>query len=170
MKHSKPYTRALTSLRLTRKDVKHTKKYSLEKIMEMYNIDNMNKDLLKIMGILLISFFIIYLVIHTFKIKTVEGLENNADTSVNGEAGNAANFAAQIKAKTVQLQDSLLIQKYRQDYENIIINMDDYFSMLMLKTVLNLEETGDGKQIAALNALSTAKKTLNEIMAFVDKQ
>ena len=136
----------------------------------MYNIDNMNKDLLKIMGILLISFFIIYLVIHTFKIKTVEGLENNVETSANGEAGNAANFAAQIKAKTVQLQDSLLIQKYRQDYENIIINMDDYFSMLMLKTVLNLEETGDGKQIAALNALSTAKKTLNEIMAFVDKQ
>lgn len=141
-----------------------------EKIMEMYNIDNMNKDLLKIMGILLISFFIIYLVIHTFKIKTVEGLENNVETSANGEAGNAANFAAQLKAKTVQLQDSLLIQKYRQDYENIIINMDDYFSMLMLKTVLNLEETGDGKQIVALNALSTAKKTLNEIMAFVDKQ
>jgi len=136
----------------------------------MYNIDNMNKDLLKIMGILLISFFIIYLVIHTFKIKTVEGLENNVEASANGEAGNATNFAAQIKAKTVQLQDSLLIQKYRQDYENIIINMDDYFSMLMLKTILNLEETGDGKQIAALNALSTAKKTLNEIMAFVDKQ
>lgn len=127
---------------------------------------------MQIIGILMIAFIIIYLLI-TFKRK--EGLEN-ADSSIssNGEAGNANSYAATIKALTVQLQDSLLISKYRTDYENIIINMDDYFSILMLKQVLNLDPKADMKTnitvIAALNELSTAKKSLNEIMAFVDKQ
>ena len=131
----------------------------------------MNKDFIQIIGILLIAFFIIYLLMITLKKK--EGLEN-AEASTNGEAGNATNYGATIKALTVQLQDSLLISKYRTDYENIIINMDDYFSMLMLKQVLNLDPTADVKTnmtvVAALNELSTAKKTLNEIMTFVDKQ
>jgi hypothetical protein len=132
----------------------------------------MNQDFMQIIGILMIAFIIIYLLI-TFKRK--EGLEN-ADSSIssNGEAGNANSYAATIKALTVQLQDSLLISKYRTDYENIIINMDDYFSILMLKQVLNLDPKADMKTnitvIAALNELSTAKKSLNEIMAFVDKQ
>ena len=107
-----------------------------------------------------------------------EGLENAdgtvTSTSASGEAGNAANYAASIKALTVQLQDSLLVSKYRTDYENVIINMDDYFSFLMLKQILNMDPTADMKTnmsvIAALNALSAAKKTLNETMVFVDKQ
>lgn len=139
----------------------------------------MNPDFIQIIGILIIAFIIIYLFMNTF-VKTREGLEN-ADGTVtttapvgNGEAGNAANYAASIKALTVQLQDSLLISKYRTDYENVIINMDDYFSFLILKQVLNMDPTADIKTnmsvIAALNALSTAKKTLNEAMTFVDKQ
>ena len=131
---------------------------------------------MQIIGILIISFIIIYLVMNMFVKR--EGLENAdgtvTSTSASGEAGNAANYAASIKALTVQLQDSLLVSKYRTDYENVIINMDDYFSFLMLKQILNMDPTADMKTnmsvIAALNALSAAKKTLNETMVFVDKQ
>lgn len=139
----------------------------------------MNKDLLKIGAILLVGVFIIYVIINTFNLKTGlrEGLENATPpvpSGSNGEAGSAANYAAGIKAKTVQLQDSLLISKYRADYENVIINMDDYLSMSMLKAVLNIDPAADEKthatSLALINTLSNAKKALNETMAFVDKQ
>jgi hypothetical protein len=136
----------------------------------------MNQDFIQIIGILIISFIIIYLVMNMFVKR--EGLENAdgtvTSTTTSGEAGNAANYAASIKALTVQLQDSLLVSKYRTDYENVIINMDDYFSFLMLKQTLNMDPTADTKTnmsaVAALNALSAAKKSLNETMVFVDKQ
>jgi hypothetical protein len=136
----------------------------------------MNKDLLKIGAILLVGVFIIYVIINTFNLKTGlrEGLENATPSGTNGEAGSAANYAAGIKAKTVQLQDSLLISKYRADYENVIINMDDYLSISMLKAVLNIDPAADEKthatSLALINTLSNAKKALNETMAFVDKQ
>ena len=138
----------------------------------------MNEDLLKIGAILIVSIFIIYLMMNTFHLR--EGLENAEDTTAsvavgaNGEAGSAANYAAAIKAKTVQLQDSLLISKYRSDYENVIINMDDYLSMLMLKIALDVDASADIKTnaetLALMNTLSNAKKSLNETMAFIDKQ
>jgi hypothetical protein len=133
----------------------------------------MHEDLWKIGGVLVISIFIIYLIINIFMVKqrNVEGLENQNAT---GEAGLAASYAAAIKAKTVQLQDGLLITKYRKDYENVIINMDDYVNALMLKTLLDIDSNADTKSIIGsltqLNTLSSAKKSLNETMVFIDKQ
>ena len=132
----------------------------------------MQEDLWKIGGVLIIGIIIIYLVILIFSSKPKrEGLENQ---NVNGEAALAANYAASIKAQAVQIQDSLLISKYRKDYENVIINMDDYLNMLMLKTVLNIDTNSDVKtqlsSLTNLNTLSTAKKSLNETMIFLDKQ
>jgi len=131
----------------------------------------MNEDLIKIIGVLFLGLFIIYLAMKTFTIK--EGLENATSPS-NGEAGNAASYAAALKAKTVQLQDTLLVSKYRSDYENVIINMDDYLSMSMLKLILDMDNSNDIKTnittLTAINTLSEAKKSLNETMAFIDKQ
>ena len=138
----------------------------------------MNEDLLKILVVLGIAFIIVGLGMNIFKMnKNVrEGLTNQetAGAGSNGEAGNASNFAAAIKAQTVLLHDTLLISKYRADYENIIINMDDYLSMLMVKQVLNIDTTKDMQtnisSLAALNTISSAKKSLNETMMFLDKQ
>jgi hypothetical protein len=138
----------------------------------------MNEDLLKILVVLGIAFIIVGLGMNIFKMnKNVrEGLTNQetAGSGSNGEAGNASNFAATIKAQTVLLHDTLLISKYRADYENIIINMDDYLSMLMVKQVLNIDTTKDMQtnisSLAALNTISSAKKSLNETMMFLDKQ
>ena len=135
----------------------------------------MQEDLWKIVGVLVVGIFIIFLVFNIFSVKqrTIEGLEN-ASASTNGEAAMAANYAAAIKAQTVQIEDALLINKYRKDYENVIINMDDYLSTLMLKTMLDIDITKDTKTIVAslaqMNTLSAAKKSLNETMIFVDKK
>jgi hypothetical protein len=143
----------------------------------------MKEDYLKIMAIVVSALIIVYIVLNMFHIKPLqEGLENQTSStniaditaSMTGVGGSAASYAAGIKAKTVQLQDTILISKYRTDYENVIINMDDYFSMLMLEQILSMKAGDDIKtnieRIAAINTLSNGKKSLNETMAYIDKQ
>jgi hypothetical protein len=143
----------------------------------------MKEDYLKVFAILVAALIIVYLVLNMFHIQPLkEGLENQTTStnitdltaSMTGVAGGAANYAAAIKSKTVQLQDTILISKYRTDYENTIINMDDYFSMLMLEQILSMNPGDDINQnlqrIAAINTLSNGKKSLNETMAYIDKQ
>ena len=77
----------------------------------------------------------------------IEGLTNEKtdkpdtvyNNSVNSIAANAATYAASIKSQMILLQDELLISKYKKDYENVIINMDDYVNMLILKQVLKIK-------------------------------
>jgi hypothetical protein len=106
----------------------------------------------------------------------VEGLTNQ-DTAINsttGEAGTATSYAASVKAQVVKLQDELLISKYRKDYESVIINLDDYVGMLMIKQTLNMKIDGDIKSnieaINNLNILKNSKDSLNYAMTFLDKQ
>lgn len=141
------------------------------------------EDFFKIIGFIVFGMFIIYYIKQCiyFQATIIEGLTNSeapdttATPSSNGEAGNAANYAAAIKAKVVQLQDELLISKYRKDYENAIIAMDDYVSMLMLKQVLNMKPNDTNAKsnmetINALNILKSSKDALNATMKFVDTQ
>jgi hypothetical protein len=116
-------------------------------------------------------FIVLYFIINSlFKNKTVEGL-TIPDV---GEGANASTYAASIKAQVVKLQDELLINKYRKDYETAIINLDDYIGYLMIKQVLNMKIDGDVKtntdSLAILNTLKTTKESLNATMTFLDKQ
>ena len=136
-------------------------------------------EFFKIIGIIIVSFFIIYLTTKMFQLQynIVEGLTNSTDyisTSTNGEAGNSASYADSIKSHVVKLQDELLVSKYRKDYENIIINLDDYIGYLMIKQTLNIKPTNDIKTIIEninnLNSLKNSKDSLNIAMTFLDKQ
>ena len=140
-------------------------------------------EFFKIVGILIVCFFIIYMVVKMFHLQTsvIEGLTNGGDatntstvTPASGEAGTATSYAAAIKAQSVKLQDELLIAKYRKDYEAAIINLDDYIGYLMIKQSLNMKPAGDIKSnldaINALNILKSAKESLNATMTFLDKQ
>jgi hypothetical protein len=109
----------------------------------------------------------------------LEGLTNGTETTTttnpsSGDAGNAASYAAAIKANVVKIQDELLISKYRKDYESAIINLDDYIGYLMIKQTLNMNLTGDIKSnietINILNSLKSSKEALNTTMTFLDKQ
>ncbi len=147
-------------------------------------------EFFKIVGILIVSFFIIYMVVKMFHLQTsvIEGLTNadgtiisgsdalSSDTTApsSGEAGTASSYAAAIKAQVVKLQDELLVSKYRKDYEAAIINLDDYIGYLMIKQTLNMKLSGDIKAnieaINNLNILKSSKEALNSTMAFLDKQ
>lgn len=140
-------------------------------------------ELFKIIGIIVVCFFIIYMALKMFQLQTsvIEGL-TNADGTISpsstppssGEAGTAASYAAAIKSQVVKLQDELLVAKYRKDYEAAIINLDDYIGYMMIKQTLNMKLDGDIKSnieaINNLNILKNSKDSLNATMTFLDKQ
>jgi|TARA_B110000093_G_C12972399_1_gene413563 hypothetical protein len=133
----------------------------------------MDNDMLKMLGIFLIVAYIIYLAYKSMNMNVdfLEGLENKIKFQ-NGIAGNAEEYATNIKDMTTKLQDEILITKYRENYENTIINLDDYLNLLMLKTTLNINTNGmdndDISQFHKLNALHEAKQSLNTVMNYVD--
>ena len=141
----------------------------------------MHEEFFKVVGILIVCFFIIYIVVKMFQLQTsvLEGLTNGSDTNTtinpsSGEAGTSSSYAAAIKANVVKIQDELLVAKYRKDYETAIINLDDYIGYLMIKQTLNMNLNGDIKAnieaINNLNILKGSKEALNATMAFLDKQ
>jgi hypothetical protein len=104
-------------------------------------------------------------------------IEGMTDTSVidktlidRGIAGNAASYSAQIKADTIKLQDIFLISKYKTEYENVILNLDDFMNNLMLKTVLSFDTGNPGTALSKLAELQQAKAALIGVMKFVDSQ
>jgi hypothetical protein len=144
-------------------------------------------ELIMLFVVMLFTAFIIWVIVSGYSLKLdieesptlMEGLETMEDkpatTTTNGESGNATNYAAKIKAMVVKIQDELLISKYRQDYENIIVNLDDLISFSMIKQVLDIKTNPNGTPLNMtgfqnLNILKNAKDSLNVTMSFLDKQ
>ena len=144
-------------------------------------------ELFTLLAVLLFTGTIIWFIVSGYSVRlnvnegpVMEGLEtmdgkpaSTASATKSGEGGNAANYAAKINANVVKLQDSLLITKYRQDYENTIINLDDLINFLMLKQVLNINTDGGPATTTGLQnlvALKNSKDALNTTMTFLDKQ
>jgi hypothetical protein len=119
--------------------------------------------------------FLVYLVFRSFHYNPmiIEGMTDASGNSVsntNGIAGNAASYAASLKAATIKSQDTFLISKYRSDYESAILNLDDLISNLMLKTALSVNQNNPGEAIIKLSQMQQAKTALNTVMKFVDTQ
>jgi len=136
------------------------------------------EDLLTIGIILVVSMYVIYYLVDKFvytksQYTMIEGLENQS--SSNNIAANAKPFADGLKTAAVSKVDALLIPKYRTDYENAIINTDDYINALMLEQLLKMDITNEGTNnnidiLTKISQLQSAKTALNSIMTFVDKQ
>jgi hypothetical protein len=89
-------------------------------------------------------------------------------TSENGIAGNASTYGANIKTQVIKMQDTLLISKYRSDYETAILNLDDLVNNLMLQTALSIDQSKPNQSLAVLSQLQQSKMALNTIMKFID--
>jgi len=119
--------------------------------------------------------FVSYLLFRSINTNYIEGMTSdnltNSITSTisSGVAGNAQSYAANIKSLTVKNQDTLLISKYRNDYENVILNLDDYVNTLMLQTALNIDPVKSSESLDKLKALNETKSALNNVMKYIDK-
>ncbi len=119
--------------------------------------------------------FLIFRNLNFDKMTFKEGMTDNSSSSdtigsssENGIAGNAATYGANIKSQTIKMQDTLLISKYRSDYETAILNLDDLVNNLMLKTALTVDKDKPNQSLMTLSQLQQSKVALNTIMKFID--
>ena len=131
-------------------------------------------------AVFLVSCYIMYSILYPNPYSIMEGMTvedvsstststSTSTTSSNGIAGNAAAYGAALKAQAVKAQDSFLISKYRTDYENVVINMDDLVNNLMLQTTLSINPSSPHESLGKLVMLNNAKAALNNVMKFIDK-
>jgi hypothetical protein len=128
-------------------------------------------------GICIFS-YLIFRNLNTNNSSYVEGMTTTTDASgnpppppgaiTNGVAGNAEAYAAQLKSAVIKSQDELLISKYRSDYENVVLNLDDYINNMMLQTALTVNQNNPQISIAKLAQMQQAKVALNSTMKFID--
>ena len=112
----------------------------------------------------------------SFNTSIIEGLENKPDEAakpdggISGIAGSAAASTDAIKAETVKIQDMLLTEKYKDDYVNKIIALDDYLDMVMLLTTLRIGKGADAEfMMSKLAPLKAGRDALNDVMKTLDK-
>ena len=148
-------------------------------------------DILKSIGIILMVIFICFIIMKSLNLqlnfmnKTIEGMtdgggttiedtKNATSASVGGVAGNAAGFEASIKSTVTELKDKLLFSKYKVTYEDIIINYEEYISLMMTQLILstNIKDKPENvmENIKKLVALDAAKNALNNVMTYIDTQ
>jgi hypothetical protein len=108
-----------------------------------------------------------------------EGMENGSttestskSTGVTGIAAGAASFADAIKSATTKITDTVLVSKYRKDYENIVINAEECVNASMLSALIMSPLGADGnvtvQTLTAIKNMNDSKVALNEIMKYVD--
>ena len=140
----------------------------------------MNKQILNVVFILAIC-FIAFLLFRNLNFNMKEGMTSDPSGNVisnsssssttsgsNGIAGGAQTYAANIKSMAIKNQDVLLISKYRTDYENAILNLDDLINTMMLQTTLSVSSTNPTIALEKLVQLNSARGALNSVMNFLD--
>lgn len=99
---------------------------------------------------------------------SANSVSTSSTSSSNGIAGNAATYASNLKMASVKLADTLLVTKYRSDYENAILNAEELINNMMLETTLSLNPSNPQEGIKKLVGLKEAQTALNLVMKFVD--
>ena len=86
----------------------------------------------------------------------------------------AADRVSDLEIKLDKLKTSVSIDANRKNYENMIINFEDIISYSMMSRLNQIDPNGKFSDISAefaeLNEMQTAKKTLNDMMAWLDKK
>ena len=118
------------------------------------------------LAILLIA----YLIVFSFGVQS-----KIVETMVSGSS-DKSNVSESIKNNTNEVEDRLLIGKYRKAYEDTIIELDENVSTVLLSEVVNNAETisqnpSDAQDaIIKINNLKAFKDSLNEAMTVLDKK
>ena len=137
------------------------------------------EELYKKLGVLFVALVAIYSLYKMLDINTtiMEGF-----VSKKQEKNTAGSFVQEskeeLKKKVENIKDILLISKYRDDYEDMLLDLDEYLNLSMLQAVnlfnmvskkngVNKDSMEIAKQIVDANNF---RKTLDDIMVYLDKQ
>ena len=85
-----------------------------------------------------------------------------------------ADRVSDLEIKLDKLKTSVSIDANRKSYENMIINFEDIISYSMMSRLSQIDPNGKFSDLTAefneLNQMQNAKKTLNDLMAWLDKK
>lgn len=139
-----------------------------------------SESLYKYVGLGVIIFVVLYFVLKslTFQANIIETMANGATSASDNGSTDKDKVPAAIKSNTNNVEDSLLITKYRKFYEDSIIDLDSNISTNILSLVLNNAELisrdpgSDEAQklITKINAMKQFRDGLNDAMKTLDKK
>lgn len=102
-----------------------------------------------------------------------EGLTNRKKGDPEPTSDMADNVS-DLEIKLDKLKTSVSLDANRKSYENMIINYEDIISYSMMNRLSQIDPNGKFSEISAdfseLNEMQNAKKTLNDMMAWLDKK
>ena len=102
-----------------------------------------------------------------------EGLTNRNDRD-RGPSNDMEDQVEELGITLDKLKTSVSIDANRKNFENIIINLEDIISYSMMGHISQMDPNAKFSDMSAdfaeLNQMQTAKKTLNDMMAWLDKK
>jgi len=129
------------------------------------------KEIYQIVGLTFIVIIIIAFGLKMFKFQSsvIEGMTTSTTDKDK--------ISSSVSSNTDKISDTLLVSKYRSDYEDTIINLEKAVSLGLLSEVINNSETISSdptssasiKAISNMNELKSFRETLNQSMIILDK-
>jgi hypothetical protein len=127
----------------------------------------MNKEMINLL-IFMALCFVGYLIFRSIPFKEGMDTVTSSSSKNSGLGGDAATYAAKIKLHSVKHQDLLHINKYRDDYENSILHLDELVDHMMLKEALSVNHEDPMGGLEKISKLNGVKGALNNVMKFID--
>ena len=130
-------------------------------------------DMIMYIGLISLVLFLFFIIsrVFTFQNSMIEGLSNKDSQSqpINVTVGKVENI-------NKVSEDHLFIEKYRSDYEDLIIHLEETTNLDMMRLIKqhgnNIEQgkTVDEqmKTIKKINELNQLKESLNSSMKYID--
>lgn len=115
-------------------------------------------------GLFVIILFVIWIFTKLLNLQNnvIEGLSNNKNNEDPAEIVN------QLNNKIRTYKDTLLINKYKTNYEDMIIAVEEMINLETLKTLREKDVVYDEKSVEKMNHLENLKSNLNNLMQYID--
>ena len=149
------------------------------------------ENIYRYLGLGVVILVALYILIKTltFQGKIIEGLTNSTEATSEPTSSAEISLLNTVTSKSTEgitaqnnkLQDILALDKYRTDYENLIIALDDYANVMMfakvvgigakVSTLSNGQPVTNGiiEDMEKANKLKEFISTLNASMSYIDK-
>ena len=148
----------------------------------------LSEQILTYIGMIVVVLFLVYYVYKVSSVqgKVIEGLTNKKSSKSFMDAITEGDVKA-LKVANEKLSDTLLISKYKSDYEDMIIDFEQSIDMNILALLVSFSNrvSDDGtldisskstpstisnETLQLLNNLYTLKTNLNSTMDFLDSK
>ena len=149
------------------------------------------ENIYRYLGLGVVILVALYILIKTltFQGKIIEGLTNSTEATSEPTSSAEISLLNTVTSKSTEgitaqnnkLQDILALDKYRTDYENLIIALEDYVNVMMFAKVVGIgakvSTLSNGQPITngiiedmeKANKLKEFISTLNASMSYIDK-